>query len=39
VSEGQGDRWTERSLKWLDELQPKLAVEEAKRAPAVAAPK
>ncbi len=39
VSEGQSDRWTELSLKWLDELQPKLAVEEAKRAPAVAAPK
>ncbi|MGB5776097.1 MAG: tetratricopeptide repeat protein [Sedimenticolaceae bacterium] len=39
VSEDQSDRWTTLSRKWLYELQPKLAVEEEKRAPAVAAPK
>jgi len=39
ASKGQSDRWTELSLKRLDELRPKLAVEEEKRAPAAAAPK
>jgi hypothetical protein len=36
VSKGQSDRWTELSLKRLDELRPKRAVEEKKRASAAA---